>query len=148
VPYGSATSRLLTALLVTLATVGSALPARADLKSSTSTSTTTDSTTTSRPARLSLVGRTREHWIYIDKPSLRKLTSDRYSLWAEIRSANAETIKLLMQMNCRERSYLVKSSVTYDNEGAVIDSRTPRSPSLQYVVPDSASEYIHKAICR
>jgi hypothetical protein len=133
------------ALLVALA-VAPPSPPRA--RAEPSTPTTSDSTTTSRPARLSLVGRTREHWIYIDKPSLRKLTSDKYSLWAEIRSSEGDTIKLLMQMNCAERSYLVKSSVNYAEDGSVVDSRTPRSPSLQYVVPDSASEYIHKAICR
>jgi hypothetical protein len=145
VSWGGSRTGVVAALLATLA-VAPPSPTRA--RAEPSTATTSDSTTTSRPARLSLVGRTREHWIYIDKPSLRKLTSDKYSLWAEIRSSQGDTIKLLMQMNCGERSYLVKSSVNYAEDGSVIDSRTPRSPSLQYVVPDSASEYIHKAICR
>ena len=142
---GATQPGLIVALLTALAV---APPCASRARAETSTPTTSDSTTTSRPPRLSLVGRTREHWIYIDKPSLRKLTSDKYSLWAEIRSSRGDTIKLLMQMNCGERSYLVKSSVNYAEDGSVIDSRTPRSPSLQYVVPDSASEYIHKAICR
>lgn len=114
----------------------------------TSTATSTKETNSTGPARLSLVGRTREHWIYIDKPTLRKITSDKYQLWAEVRASEGDTIKLLMQMNCRERSYLVKSNVTYNEAGDVLATKTPRSPTLQYVVPDSASEYIHKAICR
>ncbi|HWP66969.1 MAG TPA: hypothetical protein VNO26_13790 [Candidatus Limnocylindria bacterium] len=101
-----------------------------------------------KPARLALVGRTREHLIYIDKPTLRKVAGDRFELWAEVHSDGGDRVKFLMQLNCGERSYLVKSEVVYDAEGKVIENDTFRSPSLQYVVPDSASEFIHEAICR
>jgi hypothetical protein len=109
---------------------------------------TTEPTTPSEPPRLALVGRTAENWIYIDKPSLRKLTNDKYELWAQVKESRGDTVKLLLQLNCSGRSYLVKSSATYTDEGAVLDSYTPRSPSLQYIVPDSAAEYIHGAICK
>ena len=112
-----------------------------------STTTTTEPGTPSEPARLALVGRTAENWIYIDKPTLRRLTSDKYELWAQVKQARGDTVKLLLQVNCTDRSYLVKSSATYDQHGAALDSNTPRSPTLQYIVPDSAAEYIHAAIC-
>src|SRR6187399_854075 len=48
-------------------------------------------------ARLALVGRTREHLIYIDKPTLRKVSSDKFELWAEVHSDSGERVKFLMQ---------------------------------------------------
>lgn len=112
------------------------------------TTPSTGGTSTTQPARLALVGRTAENWIYIDKPTLRRLTSDKYELWAQVKQSRGDTVKMLLQVNCADRSYLVKSSATYTDDGAVIDSHTPRSPSLQYIVPDSAAEYIHGAICK
>jgi hypothetical protein len=114
----------------------------------TATTATTDATSTTQPARLALVGRTAENWIYIDKPTLRRLTSDKYELWAQVRQSHGDTVKMLLQVNCADRSYLVKSSATYSEDGSVVDSYTPRSPNLQYIVPDSAAEYIHAAICK
>lgn len=108
----------------------------------------TGGTSTTQPARLALVGRTAENWIYIDKPTLRRLTSDKYELWAQVKQSRGDTVKMLLQVNCADRSYLVKSSATYTEDGSVVDSYTPRSPSLQYIVPDSAAEYIHGAICK
>lgn len=105
-------------------------------------------TSTLQAARLALVGRTREHLIYIDKPTLRKLTSDKFELWAEVHSDSGERVKFLMQLNCGERSYLVKSEVVYHSDGEVVENKTHRAPALQYVVPDSASEFIHEAVCR
>ena len=132
--------------LGTIGVVASAEPAAK--KSTTTTPTKAEATSTTQPARLALVGRTAENWIYIDKPTLRRLTSDKFELWAQVKQSSGETVKLLLQVNCRDRSYLVKSSATYDTDGGVIDSYTPRSPSLQYIVPDSAAEYIHGAICK
>ena len=108
----------------------------------------TGGTSTTQPARLALVGRTAENWIYIDKPTLRRLTNDKYELWAQVKQSRGDTVKMLLQVNCSDRSYLVKSSATYTDDGGVVDSYTPRSPSLQYIVPDSAAEYIHGAICK
>jgi hypothetical protein len=105
-------------------------------------------TSTVKAARLALVGRTREHLIYIDKPTLRKLTTDRFELWAEVHSDSGERVKFLMQLNCAERSYLVKSEVVYAADGDVEQNSTHDRPALQYVVPDSASEFIHEAVCR
>jgi hypothetical protein len=53
-----------------------------------------------------------------------------------------------MQLNCGDRSYLVKSEVVYGADGEVVENKTHRAPALQYVVPDSASEFIHEAVCR
>jgi hypothetical protein len=105
-------------------------------------------TSTVKAARLALVGRTREHLIYIDKPTLRKLTNDKFELWAEVHSDSGERVKFLMQLNCGERSYLVKSEVVYQGDGEVLENKTHPAPVLQYVVPDSASEFIHEAVCR
>jgi len=116
-----------------------------------STVTPAPSATTSTvkaAARLALVGRTREHLIYIDKPTLRKVSSDKFELWAEVHSDSGERVKFLMQLNCTDRSYLVKSEVVYDADGQVVENDTHPAPALQYVVPDSASEFIHEAICR
>lgn len=117
-------------------------------KASATTTPAAEATSTTEPPRLALVGRTAENWIYIDKPTLRRLTSDKYELWAQVKQSSGDVVKMLLQMNCSDRSYLVKSSATYDSEGGVIDNYTPRSPSLQYIVPDSAAEYIHGAICK
>jgi hypothetical protein len=108
----------------------------------------TTTSTVKAAARLALVGRTREHQIYIDKPTLRKLTGDKFELWAEVHSDGGERVKFLMQLNCGDRSYLVKSEVGYDDAGEVIENKTHRAPALQYVVPDSTSEFIHEAVCR
>jgi hypothetical protein len=108
----------------------------------------TATTSTVKAARLALVGRTRENLIYIDKPTLRQLTSDKFELWAEVHSDGGERVKFLMQLNCAERSYLVKSEVVYGSGGEVVENKTHRAPPLQYVVPDSASEFIHKDVCR
>ena len=105
-------------------------------------------TTTIKAARLALVGRTREHLIYIDKPTLRKVSSDKFELWAEVHSDNGERVKFLMQLNCADRSYLVKSEVVYAADDQVVENQTHPAPALQYIVPDSASEFIHEAICR
>ena len=99
-------------------------------------------------ARLALVGRTREHLIYIDKPTLRKITTDKFELWAEVHSDDGERVKFLMQLNCADRSYVVKSEVVYGSDGEVVENDTHPAPAIQYVVPDSASEFIHEAICR
>jgi hypothetical protein len=99
-------------------------------------------------ARLALVGRTREHLIYIDKPTLRKITNDKFELWAEVHSDDGERVKFLMQLNCSDRSYVVKSEVVYGADGEVVENDTHPAPAIQYVVPDSASEFIHEAICR
>src|SRR5262245_28562125 len=115
---------------------------------STVTPTPSGPTTTIKAARLALVGRTREHLIYIDKPTLRKVSSDKFELWAEVHSDDGDRVKFLMQLNCADRSYLVKSEVVYDADGQVVENQTHPAPALQYVVPDSASEYIHGAICR
>jgi hypothetical protein len=114
------------------------------------TVTPTPPTTSStiKAARLALVGRTREHLIYIDKPTLRKLSADRFELWAEVHSDGGERRKFLMQLNCGERSYLIKSEVVYDANGELLENKTNRAPALQYVVPESASEFIHEAVCR
>jgi len=122
-------------------------PSTAASGSPSTTTPATDSTGTTQPARLALVGRTAESTIYIDKPTLSRLTSDKYKLWAQVKQSNGESVKLLIQINCSDRSYLVLSSASYDADGGVIDSYTPRSPNLQYIVPDSAAEYIHTAIC-
>lgn len=114
----------------------------------TSSPTTAGPTSTLAAARLALVGRSRERLIYIDKPTLRKITSDKFELWAEVHSDDGERIKFLMQLNCGDRSYLVKSEVVYAANGEVVENRTHRAPALQYIVPDSASEFIHQAICR
>ena len=106
------------------------------------------SSTVKAAARLALVGRTREHLIYIDKPTLRKVSPDKFELWAEVHSDNGERVKFLMQLNCSERSYLVKSEVVYGSDGEVVENDVHPSPALQYVVPDSASEFIHEAVCR
>jgi hypothetical protein len=99
-------------------------------------------------ARLALVGRTREHLIYIDKPTLRKLTNDKFELWAEVHADDGERVKFLMQLNCSDRSYVVKSEVVYNSDGEVVENNSHPAPAIQYVVPDSASEFIHEAICR
>jgi hypothetical protein len=99
-------------------------------------------------ARLALVGRTREHLIYIDKPTLRKLTNDKFELWAEVHADDGDRVKFLMQLNCSDRSYVVKSEVVYNSDGEVVDNNSHPAPAIQYVVPDSASEFIHEAICR
>ena len=101
-----------------------------------------------RAPRLALVGRTREHLIYIDKPTLRKISADKFELWAEVHSDNGERVKFLMQLNCADRSYVVKSEVVYGSDGEVVENDTHPAPAIQYVVPDSASEFIHEAICR
>jgi hypothetical protein len=114
----------------------------------TPTTTAAEQPSTTQPARLALVGRTAENWIYIDKPTLRRLTNDKYELWAQVKQSRGDTVKMLLQVNCADRSYLVKASATYADDGSVVDNYTPRSPSLQYIVPDSAAEYIHAAICK
>jgi hypothetical protein len=114
----------------------------------TATPTQATTTTTVKAARLALVGRTKEHLIYIDKPTLRKLTNDKFELWAEVHSDAGDRVKFLMQLNCGERSYLVKSEVVYDKDGEVVENKTHPAPVIQYVVPDSASEFIHEAVCR
>src|SRR5690348_12729203 len=55
------------------------------------------SSTLKTAARLALVGRTREHQIYIDKPTLRKVSPDKFELWAEVHSDDGERVKFLMQ---------------------------------------------------
>ena len=140
-------SRMVVAGLMCGLVLGSA-HAEGEAAEATTSTPARSSTTTSQPARLALVGRTTQNWIYIDKPTLRRLTSDKYELWAQVKQAGGETVKLLLQINCADRSYLVKSSATYDQDGTVIDSNTPRTPALQYIVPDSAAEFIHGAICR
>ena len=128
-----------------------AAPSSAAAPGPSSTVTPAPSATTSTvkaAARLALVGRTREHLIYIDKPTLRKVSSDKFELWAEVHSDSGERVKFLMQLNCTDRSYLVKSEVVYDADGQVVENDTHPAPALQYVVPDSASEFIHEAICR
>jgi len=114
----------------------------------TDTPATSGPTTTVKAARLALVGRTRERLIYIDKPTVRKISSDKFELWAEMHADNGERIKFLMQLNCADRSYLVKSEVDYDADGQVVLNEIHPAPALQYVVPDSTSEFIHQAICR
>jgi hypothetical protein len=106
------------------------------------------SSTVKAAARLALVGRTRERSIYIDKPTVRKISTDKFELWAEMHSVNGERIKFLMQLNCADRSYLIKSEVVYGSDGQLVENETYPSPALQYVVPDSTSEMIHEAICR
>jgi hypothetical protein len=105
------------------------------------------SPSTAEAARLWFVGEARGK-VFIDKPTVRKLTSDKTELWAEMHFENGERTKFLMQINCGDRSYLVKSEVVYGSGGEVVESRTHRAPALQYVVPDSVSEVIHRAICR
>jgi hypothetical protein len=131
-----------------LSTRAETAPTTASDPPATTSTPSTDGTSTTQPARLALVGRTAENWIYIDKPTLRRLTSDKYELWAQVRQSRGDTVKMLLQVNCGDRSYLVKSSATYTEDGTVVDSYTPRSPNLQYIVPDSAAEYIHGAICK
>ena len=87
------------------------------------------SSTVKTAARLALVGRTREHQIYIDKPTLRKVSTDKFELWAEVHSDNGERVKFLMQLNCSERSYLVKSEVVYGSDGEVVENDTHPSPA-------------------
>lgn len=111
------------------------------------TPTPAPTSSTVKAARLALVGRTRDHSIYIDKPTLRKLSADRFELWAEVHADDGERVKFLMQLNCSERSYLIKSEVVYDGNGEVLANKTNRAPALQYVVPESASEFIHEAVC-
>ena len=137
---------------VALTSPASAAPPPADPPSAPAASPTTTmpvaAPAPTEPARLALVGRTAESTIYIDKPTLRRLTNDKYLLWAQVKQSSGETVKLLLQINCGDRAYLVKSSANYDADGSVVDSNTPRSPTLQYIVPDSAAEYIHAAICK
>jgi len=127
---------------------GAETPAAPAAPPATTATASTGGTSTTQPARLALVGRTAENWIYIDKPTLRRLTNDKYELWAQVKQSRGDSVKMLLQVNCKDRSYLVKSSATYDDDGTVVDSYTPRSPNLQYIVPDSAAEYIHGAICK
>ena len=105
-------------------------------------------TSTLQASRLALVGETRENRIYIDKPTLRKLTSDKFEVWAQVHTQGGVLVRqFLMQLNCADRSYLVKSEALYGPEGEVIENKTNRMPTLQYVVPDSASEFIYKWVC-
>lgn len=100
-----------------------------------------------KPARLSLVARTRERLYYIDKPTLRRLATDKFELWAEVHSDDGERVKFLMQLNCADRSYIVKSKIAYGSDGEVVENDTHPSPAIQYVVPDSASEPIYEVVC-